>query len=109
MLVSPVRWGNGLATPLAAMSEGEVWKRLLGHALRVFAEFGFFGADRVVPGFGKSAEDYAQTVYISYVLGQTKAKELAYLCTTIRNDIIDDLRSPLHKLTESRANLTENR
>jgi hypothetical protein len=41
MLVSPVRWGNALATPLAKMNEGEVWKRLLGHALRVFAEFGF--------------------------------------------------------------------
>jgi DNA-directed RNA polymerase specialized sigma24 family protein len=97
-----------VGSPLAMMSKVEVWKMLLAHALRVFGEFGLSGADAVLSGFGKSAEDYAQTVFIKYVLGQTKAKELAYLCKAIRNDIIDDLRSPVQKLTESRANLTEN-
>jgi DNA-directed RNA polymerase specialized sigma24 family protein len=97
-----------VATPLATMSKGELWKRLLAHALRVFAEFGYCGADSILPGFGKSAEDYAQNVFIKYVLGQSKAKELAYLCKEIRNDIIDDLRSPIQKLTESRGNLAEN-
>jgi DNA-directed RNA polymerase specialized sigma24 family protein len=97
-----------VTTPLATISKDEVWKRLLAHALRVFREFGLSGDDSVLPGFGKSPDDYAQTVFIKYVLGQTKAKELAYLCKAVRNDIIDDLRSPIQKLTESRANLTPN-
>jgi DNA-directed RNA polymerase specialized sigma24 family protein len=94
-----------VAAKLATMSKSEIWKRLLAHALRVFAKYGLAGA--ILPGIGKAAEDYAQDVFIKYVLEQIKAKELAYLCTAIRNNIIDDLRKPIQRLTESRANLTE--
>lgn len=95
-----------MVTSLATITRDELWKRLLVHALRVFREFGFSG-DSILPGFGKCPEDYAQAVFMKYLLGQIKAKELAYLCKAIRNDIIDDLRSPNQKLTESRANLTQ--
>jgi DNA-directed RNA polymerase specialized sigma24 family protein len=94
-----------VAAPLASISKDELWKRLLVHAVWVFHEFGFSSKDTVLPGFGKSPEDYAQTVFMKYLLGQIKAKNLTYLCRAVRNDIIDDLRSPAQKLTESRANL----
>ena len=98
-----------MATPLARISNEELWKRLLVHAVWVFHEFGFSSRGSVLPGLGKSPEDYAQTVFMKYLLGEIKAKNLSYLCKAVRNDIIDDLRSPSQKLTESRANLTQER
>jgi DNA-directed RNA polymerase specialized sigma24 family protein len=105
MLDTLLRWENAVAAQLATMSKSEIWKRLLAHALQVFAKYGFAGA--ILPGIGKCAEDYAQEMFIKYALEQIKAKELAYLCTAMRNKIIDDLRKPAQRLTESRANLTQ--
>jgi DNA-directed RNA polymerase specialized sigma24 family protein len=96
-----------VASSLSQMSGDELFKRLKAHAIRVFGEYGFLGSESILPGVAKSPEDYAQKIFVDHVMGRIRDKELAYLCRAVRNDIIDDLRSPTQKLTESRPNLPQ--
>ena len=85
-----------MSNPLAEADACELIERLTAHALRVFAEYGMPGRDAVIQGIGKSAEDFAYDVLTEYLTGKIKTKELAYLYTALRNDIIDKLKSSPH-------------
>jgi DNA-directed RNA polymerase specialized sigma24 family protein len=75
--------------------------KLMAHALRVFAEYGLGGKDAVVPGIGKSAEDFASEALAAYLTDKKlKNKDIPYLLTALRNDIIDSLRLHAHSHTE---------
>jgi len=98
-----------VANSLSHVSSEELLKKLTAFAVMVFGEFGFLGGEALLPGIGKSPLDYAERIFVDYVMGRIRAKELAYLCHAVRNDIIDDLRSPAQKRTELRSNLPQNR
>src|SRR5262245_48233277 len=73
----------------------------MAHTLRVFAEYGLGGKDAVVPGVGKSAEDFAYEALAVFLTDKKfKNKDIPYLLTALRNDIVDQLRSHPHKKTE---------
>jgi DNA-directed RNA polymerase specialized sigma24 family protein len=75
--------------------------KLMAHALRVFAEYRLGGKDAVVPGIGKSAEDFAYETLAAYLTDKKlKNKDIPYLLTALRNDIIDSLRLHAHSHTE---------
>jgi DNA-directed RNA polymerase specialized sigma24 family protein len=96
-----------VASSLSQMSGDELFKRLNAHAIRVFGEYGFLGSESVLTGVAKSPEDYAEKIFVDHVMGRIREKGLAYLCRAVRNDIIDDLRSPTQKMTETRPNLPQ--
>jgi DNA-directed RNA polymerase specialized sigma24 family protein len=66
----------------------------------VLAEYGIWGQDGTVSGIGKSAEDFAYETLEDYLTGKIKTKDLAYLCTALRNNVIDKLRSASHQTTD---------
>jgi DNA-directed RNA polymerase specialized sigma24 family protein len=75
--------------------------KLMAHALRVFAEYGLGGKDAVIPGIGKSAEDFAYEALAAHLTDKKlKNKDIPYLLTALRNDIIDSLRLHAHSHTE---------
>jgi DNA-directed RNA polymerase specialized sigma24 family protein len=88
-----------VSTLLHGTNHGELIQHLTAYAVRVFAEFGLTGSGAVLPGHGLSAEDFASEVLIEYITGKIKVKEVPYLCTALRNNIIDKLRSAAQKTT----------
>jgi DNA-directed RNA polymerase specialized sigma24 family protein len=75
-------------------------EKLMAYALRVFAEQGLGGKGAVIPGVGKSAEDFAYDVLLQYLTGKIKNRDVPYLLTALRNDILDKLKSAAHKTTD---------
>jgi DNA-directed RNA polymerase specialized sigma24 family protein len=75
-------------------------EKLTAHALRVFAEQGLGGKGAVMPGVGKSAEDFAYDILVQYLTGKIKNRDVPYLFTALRNDILDKLKSAAHKTTD---------
>ena len=75
-------------------------EKLTAHALRVFAEQGLGGKGAVMPGVGKSAEDFAYDIVVQYLTGKIKNRDVPYLFTALRNDIQDQLKSAAHKTTD---------
>jgi len=76
-------------------------EKLVAHAVRVFAELGVGGKDVLVSGVGKSAEDFAYEALAAYLSDKRfKNKDIRYLLTALRNDVIDKLRSHPHRKTE---------
>jgi DNA-directed RNA polymerase specialized sigma24 family protein len=74
-------------------------------ARRVFAEYGL---SVVIPGVGKSAEDFAYAALEDWLTDpRLKNKDLPYLLKGIRNDIIDALRSSSHRTTEIMSTVPE--
>jgi len=74
--------------------------KLMAHALRVFAEYGLYGKDAVIPGVGVSAEDFAWDILREHLTGKIKNKDLPYLLTALRHDIVDKLRLDAHEKTD---------
>jgi DNA-directed RNA polymerase specialized sigma24 family protein len=89
-----------LSNTLAEVDACELIEKLMAHALRVFAEYGLSGKNAVVPGVGWSAEDFVFGLLKEYLVGKIKTKDLSYLYTALRNDIIDKLKSASHKTTD---------
>jgi DNA-directed RNA polymerase specialized sigma24 family protein len=87
-------------SPLASMSTEELYKKLTAHALLVCAQYGFRGEGAVIQGVAKSAEDFASDLLLKYLTGKIKVKELPYLFTALRHDIISKLKSAAQKKTE---------
>jgi hypothetical protein len=75
-------------------------EKLTAHALRVFAEQGLGGKGTVMPGVGKSAEDFAYDILAQYLTGKIKNRDVPYLLTALRNDIRDKLKSSAHQTTD---------
>jgi DNA-directed RNA polymerase specialized sigma24 family protein len=84
---------------LADADACELVQKLTAHALRVFAQYGLGGKYAVIPGTGRSAEDFVLDVLTEYLTGKLKTKDLPYLYTALRHKIIDKLRSAPHKTT----------
>ena len=72
----------------------ELYDELIAFALNEFRAYGLYGPDVVFPGTGKTAQDYASEVFLGFVAGRirTKGNRIAYLCTAVRNDIVDTTR-----------------
>ncbi len=85
---------------LADADTCELIEKLTAHAVRVLAESGIRGQAGTVTGIGRSAEDFAYETLEEYLTGKIKTKDLAYLYTALRNDIIDKLRSASHETTD---------
>lgn len=81
----------------------ELLQKLTAFALRAFAMYGMFGRGAVMPGIGKSAEDFASDVFLDYVTGKIKIKALPYLYKALLNDIRDKLGSSAQKTTDHYA------
>jgi DNA-directed RNA polymerase specialized sigma24 family protein len=79
---------------------GDLIVKLTGYAIRVFAEYGLRGRSAVIPGIGKSPEDFAYEILEGYLKSEIKCKTFPYLCTALRNDITDKLRNFSHQTTE---------
>jgi len=88
-----------LSNTLAEVEACELIEKLMAHALRVFAEYGLSGKN-AMPGVGLSAEDFVFDLLREYLVGRIKTKDLSYLYTALRNDIIDKLKSASHKTTD---------
>jgi DNA-directed RNA polymerase specialized sigma24 family protein len=95
-----IRGRQNLQNQLADAETCELIEKLTAHAVRVLAEYGIRGQAVTVPGIGKSAEDFAYETLEGYLTGKIKTKDLAYLYTALRNDIIDRLRSASHATTD---------
>jgi DNA-directed RNA polymerase specialized sigma24 family protein len=78
----------------------ELIQKLTAFALRAFAMYGMFGRGAVMPGIGKSPEDFASDVFIGYVTGKIRIKALPYLYKALLNDIRDKLGSSAQKTTD---------
>ena len=78
----------------------ELIQKLTAFAVRAFAMYGMSGRGAVMPGVGKSAEDFASGIMIEYVTGRIKIKTLPYLYTALLNDIRDKLGSSAQKTTD---------
>jgi DNA-directed RNA polymerase specialized sigma24 family protein len=89
-----------LQNQLADADICELIEKLTAHAVRVLAEYGIHGRAGTVSGIGKSAEDFAYETLEDYLTGKIKTKDLAYLYTALRNNIIDKLRSASHETTD---------
>src|SRR5580704_260864 len=59
-----------------------------------------FGRGAVMPGIGKSPEDFASDVFIGYVTGKIRIKALPYLYKALLNDIRDKLGASAQKTTD---------
>jgi DNA-directed RNA polymerase specialized sigma24 family protein len=82
------------------MSTEVLYKKLTAHALGVCAQYGLRGEGAVIQGVAKSAEDFASDLLVKYLTGKIKVKELPYLFTALRHDIISKLKSAAQKKTE---------
>jgi DNA-directed RNA polymerase specialized sigma24 family protein len=91
---------HNLQNQLANEDACELIEKLTAHAVRVLAEYGIWGQDGTVSGIGKSAEDFAYETLEDYLTGKIKTRDLAYLCTALRNNVIDKLRSASHQTTD---------
>ena len=88
----------------------EIALRLTAFAVRVFAEYGLYGPDAVIPGVGLSAEDFAWRVVGEYAEGRikhhtSKGSLITLLGKALKNDIISALRKSSHEKEESRSDL----
>jgi DNA-directed RNA polymerase specialized sigma24 family protein len=90
-----------LQDPLGERDVCALIDKFVAHALRVFAEFGIGNKDALIPGVGKSAEDFAYEALTAHLTDKKfKNKDIPYCLTALRNDIIDALRLHAHSHTE---------
>jgi len=92
--------GHRLPNEMAETGTYGLIEKLMAHALRVFAENGLYGKEAVISGVGVSAEDFAWDILRESLIGKLKNKDLPYLLTALRNDIVDKLRLDAHEKTD---------